>query len=114
MTRPCSAVIRSLIAAAVLALALSGAAVAQSAASCAGSACATPDQLWSGAAQIHQFKNKFVDALRQFIESAAGPYGDERGTISSSLDAMEKVVAQWDQAIRGYEVTFRGTEAGAE
>src|ERR1700680_4590913 len=94
--------------------AVAPAAPAQSAAACAGRDCATPDQLWAGVAQIHQLKNEFVIALRQFAELAAGFYGDEGGRLSSSLDAVAGALTRWDRTIRTYEMTFGTTADNAD
>jgi tetratricopeptide (TPR) repeat protein len=79
---------------------------------CAGRECVTApdhatasDQLWAAATLIHQHKNEFVDALRQFAESVAGSYGDEGSRILSSLDAMRGALLDWDAAIGTYRMT---------
>jgi tetratricopeptide (TPR) repeat protein len=73
-----------------------------------------PDQVWAGAAQVHQRKNEFVAALRQFAESAAGSYGDEGSRIVSSLDAMSGALLGWDAAIRAFELTAGGAGHSAD
>jgi tetratricopeptide (TPR) repeat protein len=87
---------------------------AQSSTACGGRDCATADQLWAGVAQIHQVKNDFVVDLRQFAELAAGYYGDEGSRLSSSLDSMARALAEWDRAIRTYEMTFGTTADNAD
>ncbi|PWT86698.1 MAG: hypothetical protein C5B57_00635 [Blastocatellia bacterium] len=55
------------------------------------------------AAQPPQPKDKFVGALRQFLEAIAGQYGDEGTRASAALDSMEQALAEWDKAIQTYE-----------
>ena len=114
MQRPRTVIRLSMLAALLTHPAAAPAASAQSAAACAGRDCATPDQLWAGVAQIHQVKNEFVVALRQFAELAAGFYGDEGGRLPSSLDAMSHALAEWDRAIRTYEMAYGTTGDNAE
>jgi tetratricopeptide (TPR) repeat protein len=54
------------------------------------------------AAQAPEPKDKFVSALRQFLEAIAGQYGDEGPKAGSALDSMEQALAEWDQGIQAY------------
>jgi tetratricopeptide (TPR) repeat protein len=104
--KPSRGEIACLVVALMHALAAPPAAAQSVASGCGGRECApAPDQLWAGAAQVHQRKNEFVAELRQFAESAAGSYGDEGSRILSSLDAMRGALLAWDAAIRAYEMT---------
>ncbi len=57
----------------------------------------------NAAAQSGDPKSNFVQALGQFSLSLDGAYGDEGPRILASLDALDRSVTQWDDAIRGYE-----------
>jgi tetratricopeptide (TPR) repeat protein len=97
------------------ALTLSGQASAQSAATpCSTPECAQRDQLWVPAAQLHEIKNQFVAALRQFTEAVAGTYGDEGPRLSASIDAARRALAQWDAGLRAYETMTAGLAESAE
>src|SRR5262245_54917431 len=50
----------------VLALARSGQSAAQSAPPCTTPECVSRDRLWTPAARVHEIKNQFVAAVRQF------------------------------------------------
>src|SRR3954470_21969780 len=102
MPRP-HLVVRRLIAAFVLAIAVarSGYATHQFAPACATAECtnrndATRNELWLPATQIHEIKNQFVDAIRQFTEAAAGRFGDEGPRLRSTLDAAGAALARWN------------------
>jgi tetratricopeptide (TPR) repeat protein len=86
---------------------------AQPPAPCANQAC-TSAELWAGAASIHQLKNEFVAALRDFVEVAVGSYGDEGPLLLSTLDAAQRSLSSWDQAIAAYEMALRATPGTAE
>ena len=99
------------------ALARLGHAAAQSPVACTASDCSDRDRLWIPAGQIHDVKNQFVAAVRQFTEAVAGTFGDEGPKLSASLDAMRRTLAQWDAAIRAYEAmvaALPGSNASAE
>jgi tetratricopeptide (TPR) repeat protein len=49
-------------------------------------------------------KDRFVEALRQFLQAIAGQYGDEGRTSLAAIDAMELAIAEWDRAIRADEI----------
>ncbi len=49
-------------------------------------------------------KDRFVEALRQFLQAIAGQYGDEGSTSRAAIDAMELAIAEWDRAIRADEI----------
>jgi tetratricopeptide (TPR) repeat protein len=87
---------------------------AQSSAACNTPACAQQNQLWAPAAQIHEIKNQFVAAVRQFTEAVAGAYGDEGPRLSSSLDALSRTLSEWDAAIRTYETVIAARPDDAE
>jgi tetratricopeptide (TPR) repeat protein len=82
-------------------------------------ACASPDcpaqnQIWVPAAQIHEIKNQFVAAIRQFTEAVAGTFGDEGPRLTSSLEATRRLLVQWDAAIRTYENMIAALPPSAE
>jgi tetratricopeptide (TPR) repeat protein len=82
-------------------------------------ACASPDclaqnQIWAPAAQIHEIKNQFVAAIRQFTEAVAGTFGDEGPRLASGLEATRRMLTQWDEAIRTYESMMAGLPPSAE
>ena len=87
---------------------------AQSAAACNTPECTRQNQLWPPAAQIHEIKNQFVAAIRQFAEALAGTYGDEGPRIASSLASTQRALTQWDDAIRVYEMALAGLTKDAE
>ncbi len=87
---------------------------AQSPAACTSADCLAQNQIWVPAAQIHEIKNQFVAAIRQFSEAVAGTFGDEGPRLMSSLEATRRVLAQWDQAIRAYESMMAALPQSAE
>jgi tetratricopeptide (TPR) repeat protein len=89
-------------------------AAAQTTPACQTPECVSRDQLWVPAARIHEIKNQFVAAIRQFTEAVAGTYGDEGPRLSTTLDAARRSLAQWDAAIRAYETMVASLTAGAE
>jgi tetratricopeptide (TPR) repeat protein len=50
-------------------------------------------------------KDRFVEALRQFLQAIAGQYGDEGSSVWAALDAMGMAIADWDRAVEADEVT---------
>ena len=66
-------------------------------------AAAQPADVWAGVNELHERKNTFVAALRQFAEAMAGSYGDEGLRLGAALDAMQRSLDAWDQAIAVYE-----------
>jgi tetratricopeptide (TPR) repeat protein len=107
---PCRATALALVAG------LCGAAGARAQATppCSTPECTNRDRLWVPAAQIHEIKNQFVAAVRQFTEASAGAYGDEGSRLSSSLDAMGRTLSGWDAAIRSYETMVKTLDGSAE
>lgn len=101
-----------MLAAGVTLLCAAGA-TAQSAPACAGQACPSAADLWTRAAQLHQFKNELVIAIRQLAEAVDGSFGDEGPVIVSGLDAVQRAVTRWDQEILAYETAFRPTAAAS-
>jgi len=61
----------------------------------------------SAAAQPSDLKSAFVQALGTFSLSLDGTYGDEGPRILASLDALDRSVRQWDDAIGGYQAEAR-------
>ena len=72
------------------------------------------NQIWMPAGQIHEIKNQFVATVRQLTEALAGTFGDEGRRIPASIDAMDRVRAQWDDAIRAYEAMLATAVETAE
>jgi len=66
------------------------------------------------AAQVADPKSAFVDALTQFSFALEGAQGDEGTRILASLDALDRGLAQWDAAIRGYEAAVAGQPKDAD
>ena len=97
---------RQVIAAIVVTTAIAVPADAQPAQECGSRGCASSNQIWVPAAQIHEIKNQFVAAVRQFAGAMAGSYGDERSQILSSLASLDRVRIQWDEGIKVYEETL--------
>ena len=97
---------RQVIAAIVVITAIAIPAGAQPAQDCGNRGCASANQIWVPAAQIHEIKNQFVAAVRQFAGAMAGSYGDERSQILSSIASLDRARTQWDEAIRVYEETL--------
>jgi len=87
---------------------------AQSPPSCTSADCLAQNQIWVPAAQVHEIKNQFVAAIRQFTEAVAGTFGDEGPRLTSSLEATRQVLAQWDEAIRTYEGMMTALPPSAE
>jgi tetratricopeptide (TPR) repeat protein len=79
---------------------------AQPPTACDGRAC-TPEDFRAGVNQLHELKNDFIAALRQFAEAAAGAYGDEGPRLRTSLDAAQRSLEGWDAAIARYESAAR-------
>ena len=97
---------RQVIAAVVVTTTIAVPAGAQPAQDCGSRGCASSNQIWVPAAQIHEIKNQFVAAVRQFAGAMAGSYGDERSQILSSIASLDRARIQWDEAIRVYERTL--------
>jgi tetratricopeptide (TPR) repeat protein len=97
-----------------VALTPSGHAAAQSQAACNTPDCTRRDELWVPAGRIHEIKNQFVDAVRQFTEAAAGTFGDEGPQLLTSLDAARTTLARWDAALRSYEMLVAAMPDSAE
>ena len=97
---------RRVLAAIVVTTTITVPAVAQPAQDCGGRGCASFNQIWVPAAQIHEIKNQFVAAVRQFAGAMAGSYGDERSQILSSIASLDRARTQWDAAIKVYEETL--------
>jgi tetratricopeptide (TPR) repeat protein len=57
----------------------------------------------TAAGQSGDPKSNFVQALGQFSLALDGTYGDEGPAILASLDALDRSVTQWDEAISAYE-----------
>ena len=87
---------------------------AQSPATCTSADCLAQNQIWAPAAQLHEVKNQFVAAIRQFTEAVAGTFGDEGPRLTSSLEATRRVLAEWDEAIRTYESMMAARPPSAE
>ncbi|HVZ19643.1 MAG TPA: tetratricopeptide repeat protein [Vicinamibacterales bacterium] len=80
---------------------------------CQAGPCA-PADFWAAATEIHQLKSGFVDALRQFAESAGGSYGDEGRRLTPQLDALQRALDAWDGAIAAYEAAARSAPSSAD
>jgi tetratricopeptide (TPR) repeat protein len=80
---------------------------------CDGRAC-TPEDFRAGVNQLHELKNGFVAALRQFAEAAAGSYGDEGPRLRTSLDAVQRSLDAWDAAIARYEAAAQSATPTAD
>jgi tetratricopeptide (TPR) repeat protein len=59
-------------------------------------------------------KDRFVGALRQFLEAAAGQYGDEGAQLRLALTSMERALADWDAAIKSDEAAAAAQTPTAE
>lgn len=70
--------------------------------------------IWAPAAQIHEFKNQFVVAVRQLAEAVSGTYGDEGPRILERIGALEDIQRQWDEAITSYEARLASARGSAE
>jgi tetratricopeptide (TPR) repeat protein len=66
------------------------------------------------AAQGGDPKAAFVDAFTEFSFALEGARGDEGPRILSSLDALDRGLAQWDAAIRNYEAAVAGQPKDAD
>src|SRR5262245_65645287 len=55
------------------------------------------------AAQPPEPKDRFVEALRQFLQAIAGQYGDEGSSVGAAIDAMGMAIADWDRAVEADE-----------
>src|SRR6185503_6841316 len=66
------------------------------------------------AGQVADPKTDFAEALAQFSLALDGPYGDEGPRILSSLEAMDRGLAKWDDTIRAYESGIGAETRGAE
>lgn len=66
------------------------------------------------AVQYESQKSQFVEALAEFTSATAGTYGDEAARVRSSLDAMQRALDRWDQAIVAYEGALRSQAESAE
>jgi tetratricopeptide (TPR) repeat protein len=75
---------------------------------------AAQSDVWVPAGQIHAIKNQFVAVVSQLVEAIAGSYGDEGPRIVSSIESLDRVRIQWDEAIRGYETMLAGVAQNAE
>ena len=75
---------------------------------------AAQSEIWVPAGQIHAIKNQFVAAVSQLVEAIAGTYGDEGPRILSSIESLDRVRIQWDDAIRGYEAMLARVAENAE
>jgi tetratricopeptide (TPR) repeat protein len=73
-----------------------------------------PARFRDGASQLHELKNAFVSALREFAESTSGSYGDEGPRLRSDLDALEQTLLAWDAAIDNYAATLQTLEHTAD
>jgi tetratricopeptide (TPR) repeat protein len=49
-------------------------------------------------------KDRFVEALRQFLQAIAGQYGDEGSSVWAAIDAMGMAIADWDRAVEADEM----------
>ena len=59
-------------------------------------------------------KDQFVGALRQFLEAAAGQYGDEGAQLRGALTSMTRALADWDAAIKSDETAAAAQTPTAE
>src|SRR4051812_38031301 len=102
---------------ALFVLILSGGSVravsAQTTGTCEARAC-TPADFERGVVALHDFKNAFVAALRQFAESAAGSYGDEGPRLRGELDALQRSLDAWDAGIAAFERDARAATRSAD
>jgi len=105
---------RPAISAIVLTATIAARAAAQSAPDCSTRDCASLNQIWAPAAQIHELKNQFVATVRQFAEALAGTYGDEGRRISSGIQSLDRAREQWDDAIVAYETMLSKVAESAE
>jgi tetratricopeptide (TPR) repeat protein len=80
---------------------------------CEGRACTAAD-LWSAVNEVHALKNAFVAALRQLAESVSGSYGDEGRLLPAQLDALQRALDSWDNAIAIYEAVARSAADTAD
>jgi tetratricopeptide (TPR) repeat protein len=87
---------------------------AQTAQGCLARPCEPAGNVWVAAAQIHQLKNEFVGAIRQFTEAVAGTFGDEGSRVATSLDAMRVALDRWEEAIRAYQGAIDAASEKAE
>ena len=66
------------------------------------------------AGQVADPKTDFADAFAQFSLALGGSHGDEAPRVLSSLDAMERGLARWDETIRAYETAVAAEPRGAD
>jgi tetratricopeptide (TPR) repeat protein len=64
--------------------------------------------------QVADPKTDFVQSLARFSLALEGAYGDEGGTIRSSLDSMNQALERWDTGIRTFETAMASEVTGAE
>ena len=76
--------------------------------------CAAATVQASSASRAPDPKDKFVGALREFLEAIAGQYGDEGVRGRTAIDAMELALAEWDQAIAADEAAAASQSQTAE
>jgi tetratricopeptide (TPR) repeat protein len=69
--------------------------------------CAAAARQASTAAGRAEPKDQFVDAIRQFLQAVAGPYGDEGIKARAALNAMELALTDWDKAIKEDQAAAR-------
>ena len=65
------------------------------------------NEAWVSATRIPERKQKFVAALRQFMEALPGTYGDEGRALLAGIGSMQKALGQWDAEIRAFETAVR-------
>jgi tetratricopeptide (TPR) repeat protein len=58
-----------------------------------------PIQTQAPAARALEPKDRFVGAIRAFLEATAGSYGDEQEQAGAALGAMTQALTSWDQAL---------------
>lgn len=69
---------------------------------CNGDGCRLTEQLAETSRQIQAGKAEFAGALRLFLISTAGTYGDESPILRRQLAAASAALGRWDAAIRAY------------
>ena len=60
-----------------------------------------------------QTKQPFVAGLIEFVEAAAGTYGDEGSRLTAALAAMDAGLARWNVALSAYRTGIAAQLEGA-
>src|SRR5262245_32842729 len=66
------------------------------------------------AAQAPEPKDRFVEALRQFLQAIAGQYGDEGSSVRAAVDAMGMAIADWDRTVEADEMAAAAQQQTAD